>query len=139
MTLQADALVDRRRLKRRVSLWRVVAVVFAVGLVAALLMRVEGFAAAVGFKPHIARITIDGIIRDDRKQQQLFDDVAKAKSVKAVILRINSPGGTTTGGESLFEAVRRLTEKKPVVSVYGTVATSAASWRAPIPSPGLSA
>jgi protease-4 len=43
-----------------------------------------------------------------------------------VILDINSPGGTTTGGEAMYDAIRRLAEKKPVVAVCGTLATSAA-------------
>ncbi|MCG8561024.1 MAG: signal peptide peptidase SppA [Hyphomicrobiales bacterium] len=126
MTLQADALVDRRRLKRRLTLWRALAVVLAVGLVAAFVLRLETVATAVGYGSQVARVTVDGIIRDDREQQELLEKIAKAKHVKAVILRINSPGGTTSGGESLYEAIKEVSEKKPVVAVFGTVATSAA-------------
>ena len=43
-----------------------------------------------------------------------------------MILFINSPGGTTTGGEALFEAIRELAKTKPVVAQMGTVAASAA-------------
>ena len=43
-----------------------------------------------------------------------------------MILFINSPGGTTTGGEALFEAIRELAKVKPVVAQMGTVAASAA-------------
>jgi protease-4 len=66
------------------------------------------------------------VITDDRKMHELIDKVAKAGQVKAVILDINSPGGTTTGGEAMYDAVRRLAEKKPVVAACGTLATSAA-------------
>ncbi len=76
--------------------------------------------------PHIARIDVSGIITDDRKMSELFDKVGKSDQVKAVILDINSPGGTTTGGEAMYDAIRRLAEKKPVVAVCGTLATSAA-------------
>jgi protease IV len=41
-------------------------------------------------------------------------------------LFINSPGGTTSGGEALFEAIRDLAKAKPVVAQFGTIATSAA-------------
>jgi protease-4 len=58
--------------------------------------------------------------------QDLIDKVGKSDRVKAVILDINSPGGTTAGGEAMYDAVRRLAEKKPVVAVCGTLATSAA-------------
>jgi protease-4 len=57
---------------------------------------------------------------------ELIEKIGKSDQVKAVILDINSPGGTTTGGEALYDAVRRLAEKKPVVAVCGTLATSAA-------------
>jgi protease-4 len=57
---------------------------------------------------------------------ELLDKVGKSSQVQAVILDINSPGGTTTGGEAMYDAIRRLAEKKPVVAVCGTLATSAA-------------
>jgi protease-4 len=57
---------------------------------------------------------------------ELLDKVGKSSQVRAVILDINSPGGTTTGGEAIYDAIRRLAEKKPVVAVCGTLATSAA-------------
>ena len=75
---------------------------------------------------HIARVYISGLITDDGKQQKLLASLAKSDRVKAVILRINSPGGTTVGGEALYHAVAALAKKKPVVSVFGTVAASAA-------------
>ncbi len=83
-------------------------------------------AGSAGILPHIARVTVSGIITDDRKMQELIERVGKADQVKAVILDIDSPGGTTTGGEAMYDAVRRLAEKKPVVAVCGTLATSAA-------------
>ena len=76
--------------------------------------------------PHVARLSVNGIITDDRKMKDLIDKLGKSDQVKAVILDINSPGGTTTGGEAMYDAIRRLAEKKPVVAVCGTLATSAA-------------
>src|SRR4029078_1204577 len=52
--------------------------------------------------------------------------IGKSDQVKAVILDINSPGGTTTGGEAMYVSIRQLADKKPVVAVCGTLATSAA-------------
>ncbi|HZP08862.1 signal peptide peptidase SppA [Methyloceanibacter sp.] len=126
MTLDAVSVVDRRRLKRRLTAWRIAAVLFAVLFFGALLLSDKNVSGSAGFLPHIARISISGIITDDRKMNELFDKVAKADQVKAVILDINSPGGTTTGGEAMYDAIRRLAEKKPVVAVCGTLATSAA-------------
>jgi protease-4 len=126
MPLDAESIIDRRRLKRRVTIWRIAAVLFGVLLLGTLLLGDREITGSAGILPHIARVTVDGIITDDRKVQELLERVAKADQVKAVILDINSPGGTTTGGEAMYDAVRRLAEKKPVVAVCGTLATSAA-------------
>ena len=126
MVLDAVSVIDRRRLKRRLTAWRIAAVLFALLFFGALLLGDKNFASSAGLLPHIARIDVSGIITDDRKMSELFDKVGKSDQVKAVILDINSPGGTTTGGEAMYDAIRRLSEKKPVVAVCGTLATSAA-------------
>lgn len=126
MTLQADMLADRRRLKRRLVAWRLAAVLAMVAAIAAFVFSNDDLLASLQLKPHVARVNISGLISDDRDQQDMFDKLAKTDSVKAVVLRVNSPGGTTTGGEALYESIRRLAEKKPVVAVFGTIATSAA-------------
>ena len=126
MALDAESVIDRRRLKRRLTAWRIAAVVLGLVLFGALLLSDQGAGGPGGILPHVARITVSGLITDDRKMSELIDKVAKAEQVKAVILDINSPGGTTTGGEAMYDAVRRLAEKKPVVAVCGTLATSAA-------------
>ena len=126
MVLDAESVIDRRRLKRRLTVWRIAAVVLGLLFVGALVLSDKNVAGSAGILPHIARVTVSGIITDDRKMHELIDKVAKADQVKAVILDINSPGGTTTGGEAMYDAIRRLAEKKPVVAVCGTLATSAA-------------
>lgn len=126
MTLRADFLVDRRRLKRSIALWRLLAVTGALALIAAIAFQSEKIAASIGYKPHIARIDITGIIREDRDRDKVLKEITKSDNVKGVILRINSPGGTTVGGESLHNAVLDLAKEKPVVAVFSTVATSAA-------------
>jgi protease IV len=121
---QADALVDRRRLRRRLTFWRVLAFGLAAIAVTAVTLRASG--ALTGGSRQIARIEINGIITDNKDQIALLRRLAKAKQVQGVLVHINSPGGTTTGGEALFEALRDLADKKPTVSVFGTMATSAA-------------
>ena len=126
MVLDAESVIDRRRLKRRLTMWRIAAVMLGLLLIGALLLSDKQVAATAGILPHIARVDISGVITDDRKMSELLDKVGKADQVKAVILDINSPGGTTTGGEAMYAAVRRLADKKPVVAVCGTLVTSAA-------------
>jgi protease IV len=125
MALETETVLDRRRLRRRLSVWRGLAILaglFALGLVA--------FSSADGVglaeRNQIARVSLEGIITEDRDQLKLLKRLAEAKHVAAVILFVNSPGGTTTGGEALFEAIRDLARTKPVVAQFGTVAASAA-------------
>jgi len=126
MSLDAERVVERRRLKRRISIWRIAAVVLAVLFLGVLFVGNQQGGRSGGILPHVARITIDGVITNDRKVIKLLDRVGKASQVKAVILEVNSPGGTTTGGEALYDAIRRVAKKKPVVATCGTLATSAA-------------
>jgi protease-4 len=124
-SLEADQLVDRRRLRRRVSFWRALTFLVAIAALIAVAYRSSGALGPFGGR-HIARVQVSGVITDDKKQQRLLKRLAENRSVEAVIVHINSPGGTTTGGEALFEGLRELSAKKPVVSVFGTMATSAA-------------
>ena len=126
MALDAESVIDRRRLKRRVTAWRLAALVFGLLALGLYLLGGRDGVGPASFLPHVARVTVSGLITDDRKMNELIEKIGKSDQVKAVILDINSPGGTTTGGEALYDAVRRLAEKKPVVAVCGTLATSAA-------------
>jgi protease-4 len=123
MGFDTETILDRRNLKRSLSLWRVVAIVAGVAALGAI-----GISATGGLPENrqIARVSVEGIITENRDQLALLKRVAEADHVKGVILFVNSSGGTTTGGEALFEALRRLSEKKPVVAQFGTVAASAA-------------
>ena len=124
--IEAETVIERRRLRRRLTLWRLLAVVLAVFFIALLATGNQRFAGSGSFLPHIARVSISGLITDDQKMLELLDKVGKSSQVRAVILDVNSPGGTTTGGEAMYDAIRQLAEKKPVVAVCGTLATSAA-------------
>ena len=122
MTLESDLLLDRRRLKRRLFLWRTVAVlaVVAVGLLA--MGRTPGAWLA---REHVARLTLSGMITDDRKLVQAVDALAADDDARALMVVIDSPGGTVAGGESLHAAIARVAAKKPVVAVMGSTAASA--------------
>ena len=124
MSLNGDSWLDRRILRRKLGFWRIMAVL------AALVAGVLGFGFANGGfattqKDHIARIRVEGTITEDEKLLALIKDVAQAETVKGVILTVDSPGGTTAGGEAIFEAVRALAAKKPVTAQVGTLAASA--------------
>ncbi|MFO1170404.1 MAG: signal peptide peptidase SppA [Hyphomicrobiaceae bacterium] len=125
MSMDLDGALERRRLRRRLSVWRIGAVLLGLVAILALIARAGG-EDGLGGSDQIARVAIEGLITDDRKQIELLEKLGESDRVKAVILAVNSPGGTTTGGESLYEAITALKAKKPVIAVCGTMATSAA-------------
>jgi protease IV len=123
----ADTLVDRRLLRRKLTFWRVATVVVLVVLVLALGWRL-GAAHNGGplARNQIARIAIGGLITGDRRTLDALDALSRDSAVKAVILSIESPGGTTTGAERLYDALRKLAAAKPVVAdVQGMAASGA--------------
>jgi protease-4 len=125
MSLDADNIVDRRRMRRKLTFWRIFAVALAalaiVGTAWAL-RSPGGFRAGGG--PYIARITIEGLIRSDRDRVEALERLGRSSSARAVIVHINSPGGTTGGSEELHNALKELKEKKPMVVVVDGLAAS---------------
>jgi protease-4 len=121
-SLDHDLLLDRRRLKRHLTVWRVAAV--ALGALAVFIV-VRGPATGIG-RAHVARLRVEGVISDDRKVTEALDAAARDASVKGLILSIDSPGGTVAGGEALHAAVARFRAQKPVVAVMRGTAASAA-------------
>ncbi|MDP9139045.1 MAG: S49 family peptidase, partial [Pseudomonadota bacterium] len=122
MTHEAQVIVDRRRLRRRLSFWRAGAVV--AGVVALLALMVGSGSGILKYYDHVARVRIDGFISGDEPTLKLFKDLADNERVRAVVMHVDSPGGTTVGAEALYEAVRKVAAKKPVVAVMDTVAAS---------------
>lgn len=120
MSLETDLLLDRRRLKRRLVFWRVLAVV---AVVAALVVAV----GRTGFPGgrHVARVMIRGLITEEPKLVERLDRVADDPAAVALMVVIDSPGGSVAGGESLHNAIARVAAKKPVaVSMEGTAASA---------------
>ena len=126
-SLSSDQFVDRRRMQRRLSFWRVLAFI-AFGLaIVALGWRLTGArgGGASSLLPHVARVAIGGLITGDKETIKLIDNVTKSNAA-AVIVEIDSPGGTTSGSERLYDALRRLSAKKPTVAVVRGLAASGA-------------
>lgn len=124
MMLETETVLDRRRLRRHVSFWRTAAIVAG-----AIALGATAFSGEIidklSAKKHIARVSITGTITEDRKQLELLDTIAEDDKAAALIVAVNSPGGTSAGGEALYQALRKVSEKKPVVAQFGTVAASA--------------
>jgi protease-4 len=125
MSLDVDQVIDRRRMRRKVTFWRVFAVVAVLAAIAGVLAGVGGSNYIEKSSAHVARVTVGGLIRNDRLRVELFDEIEKS-GAKAVLIVIDSPGGTVTGSEQLFKSLRKLSEKKTVVAVVEGSAASGA-------------
>jgi protease-4 len=124
MSFDADLLADRRRLRRRLSWWRAVAFLL---VIAALLAAAWAMRDRVGAgERQIARIEISGFISGDERTLDLIKRVRESKAVDAVLVEISSPGGTTSGSEAIYDALRRLSAEKPTVAVVDSMAASGA-------------
>ena len=125
MSLDADAIVDRRRMRRKLTFWRVSAVLIAVlALVVAGAMLVPG-SRLMPRGDNIARIKIQGLIRGNPARVEALERLGNSRT-RAVIVHIDSPGGTTAGSEQLFQSLRQLQAKKPMVVVVDGLAASGA-------------
>jgi protease-4 len=121
MALDVDLLLDRRRLKRRLIIWRSLAIIAAV---IAVLAALRG-AGVVHAGARIGRVSVSGIITEDRDRLAAIRDASRDPAIRALIVAINSPGGSVAGGEALYRAISGFGEKKPVVAVMGGMAASA--------------
>jgi protease-4 len=125
MSLDADAIVDRRRLRRKVTFWRVVTAIVAILAIAgtaAVFTRGSALTASNGY---VARVKIEGLIRNNTERTEALARLEKSRA-KAVIVHIDSPGGTTAGSEQLYDSLRALQAKKPMVVVVDGLAASGA-------------
>lgn len=118
-------IAERRQLRRKLTFWRVAAFLLVAVVIVGLGSLLFGTDESKKVQPHIARVIVSGLIVDDTELVERLDEIAGNSSVKAVIISINSPGGTTYGGETIYKAIRRLAAKKPVVSDVRTLAASA--------------
>ena len=125
MSLDADVIVDRRRMRRKLTFWRVSALLIVVLAVIGAAVLLVPKSRLIPNADYIARIKIEGLIRDNHERVEALERLGKSQA-KAVIVHINSPGGTTAGSEQLYDALRTLQTKKPTVVVVDGLAASGA-------------
>jgi len=124
MSLDADLIVDRRRMRRKLTFWRALTVIVVILAIAAIASAWADRAGFAGAGSYIARVTIKGLIRDDEERVKQLDKLAQSSAARAVIVHVDSPGGTTAGSEQLYDSLMRLKAKKPLVIVVDGLAAS---------------
>ncbi|SNY91728.1 protease-4 [Cohaesibacter sp. ES.047] len=113
-------------MRRKLSTWRIVAILSLIALVVGFgLFAVFDGAEQKQSKDHIAKVTFDGVILGETRKIKLLEELAESDKVKGVVVSINSPGGATSGGEALYDALVKLGKKKPMVTSMDALAASA--------------
>ncbi|CCQ72602.1 Putative peptidase S49 family; putative signal peptide peptidase SppA [Magnetospira sp. QH-2] len=122
MNLDSDALLLIRRLKRQLTVWRLGGVALLALLLIVLLA--DGIEDVGDEEDTVARLTITGVILDDPWRSRTLRKVMEKEHIKALLVHIDSPGGTVVGSESLYRVLMDVAEEKPVVAIMGQVAAS---------------
>jgi protease IV len=125
MSLDADAIVDRRRMRRKLTFWRVTTIIVALVAVAGAAFVLTPRSRLFPPGAYIARIKIEGLIRNNQDRVEALDRLSRS-SARAVIVHLDSPGGTTAGSQQLYDSLRALQAKKPTVMVVDGMAASGA-------------
>lgn len=118
-----NSFVNRRALLRKLSIWRLCAIIFFMLLAFKLLSPKDW---SILQYDYVAQIWIEGFISDNYELEQSLNDILHDSRIKALIVNINSPGGTFVGGEKLYSTLKKISERKPTVALLGDQATSAA-------------
>lgn len=123
MALDADTLLDRIQLKSKIARWRTLAIVLGCAALIAVFGKIGDVPLLEG--DHIARVTIAGELFDQDDFLTLLEELGEDPHVKAVILELNTPGGSAITGQELYLATRKLNGIKPVVAVMRDICASA--------------
>jgi protease-4 len=82
------------------------------------------FQKSIPIGDRVALIRIEGVITDSREATEEINEYVKNPSVKAIVLRIDSPGGAVAPSQEIYEEVRKAVAKKKVLVSMGSVAAS---------------
>lgn len=121
---EGDLLFDRRRLRRQLSRWRLLAGLAVIVAIAVGAWRWSDAWPGATREPYVARVTIGGVILDDPQRDRALARLAERGEMRALIVHINSPGGTLAGSETLYRRLREIARTRPVVAVMGELAAS---------------
>jgi protease-4 len=110
--------------------WLVYGLAFIGGLVVFLVLLSFLFSFIMFFKeknfgkPQIGVLEIKGVILDAEEYLMAINAMAKDRSIKAIVVRIDSPGGSVGASQEIFEELKKTRMKKPVIVSMGSVAAS---------------
>lgn len=121
----ADLLLDREKLLRQVQKWKWLFFLSLMILIFSISIKKEiSVKSYKDSKEIIAQVEIIGAIDHNPILIEELKAIEEDKNVKALLLYIDSPGGTTFASEELYETIKKIKKSKPVVAVLGTIAAS---------------
>jgi len=85
---------------------------------------VSGEKRSFAIHDRVGIVSVEGFIGDSNDILEQLNQLSKDDSIKAVIVRINSPGGSVAPSQEIYEAILQLKKKKKVVASMGSVAAS---------------
>ena len=98
--------------------------VLVLGVVTAAIFALAGRAGGLSLKDKIGVIPIEGAIAKSETVVSQLVEFKKDRSVKAIILRVDSPGGGVAPSQEIYREIRKTKEKKKIIVSMGSVAAS---------------
>lgn len=115
--------IERRVHKNQIIRWKMFSV-FLITVLAALFVA-RGYSDSHLFKKeYIGSVLIDELIYEDNRRDENLEKLAETEEIKALIVKVNTGGGTATGSEKIYHILRKIALKKPIVVVMGSMAAS---------------
>lgn len=100
------------------------AVVLVLGLAMSVILNILGPSQGLSFGNRIGVVTIEGVIVNSDPILKQLAEFKKDGRIKAIILRINSPGGSVAPSQEIFAEIRKIGKIKKVIASMSTVAAS---------------
>lgn len=120
-----DTTTERRPKRRLFTFWRVFWTLALIAFIWAVNSAVRLASSELDPPgPYVALHEVVGMITVDPERDAVLRNVGNDPDARALVLRVDSPGGTTTGAEALYETLRVVAASKPVVALMGEVAAS---------------
>lgn len=124
MKMFPEYIIERKKDKMQIRKWKITVLIL---VVLALFLNARNFIGQTKISSgndHIGLVLIEDIIYEDSSRDKKLEEISEEERVKALIVYVNSPGGTVVGAERIYNILRKIAVKKPVVIVMGTLAAS---------------
>ncbi|MEG3640100.1 signal peptide peptidase SppA [Magnetococcus sp. PR-3] len=132
-SLVKEGMTEQKKQRRGKNLFRLFIALYLIATM--VLLNADGFeesSASLGDEPHVAVVTLAGAIMpesevDAETVMKTLREAFEDKNTKAVILRINSPGGSPVQAGMIFDEIKRLRAKYKEIKLYAALEDLCAS------------